>query len=572
MKKGVSLFLLVCLLLGMSVAAAQGYTAGVYEGIGYGMGGELRVSVTLSETAITDVTIVSHAESPLISENALVRIPADIVAHQTLSVDTVSGSTVSSGAVLTAVRAALTAAGVPDTEFTAPVPAGEKAADETIDTDVLVVGGGLSGMSAAYMTSTSGLKTVLIEKLEAWGGASAFSGGAVTYATPEDDPVGHFSEEAFYQWFVNMGHGKINDALVKRIAYSSADTVAWMRNEIGYNPAYEMVETFVDGTVARITNPGSPTEYVTGCGAAMMKIFYDKTSPLENLTMMNRTRATQLLTDESGAVVGAVAQRADGSLLTINAKAVILATGGWITGETYMDRWAPGMKKAYNMGNVGCEGDGIGLCEDIGAKITYDTDAFIGGVSVPAAAAPASSILVNARGERIVAEDLASCFMMAEMMRDDTGVFYYIVDEKQAAGAYEGNSAVVKCDTLEELAAALGMDASVLTATVARYNSMAGKKDEDFGKSEALMVALDEAPYYALGVTNFILTAYAGPDVTENCEVLSTSGETIPGLYAVGELIATNIYGYDDGGHGATLQYCMTTGRIACESICEYLK
>lgn len=572
MKKIVTLFLLACLLMSVSFAAAQGYPAGTYEGVGYGMGGELRVSVTLSDTAITDIAILSHAESPLISENALTRIPQDIITHQTLAVDTVSGSTLSSGAVLTAVRAALSTAGVDEAAFTTPIAAKEKAADETINTDVLVVGGGLSGMSAAYMTSTSGLNTVLIEKLEAWGGASAFSGGAVTYATPEDDPVGHFSEEAFYQWFVNMGHGKINDALVKRIAYSSADTVAWMRGEIGYNPAYEMVETFVDGTVARIANPGSPTEYVTGCGAAMMKIFYDKVSPLSNLTMMNKTRATKLLTDESGAVVGAIAQRTDGSQLTINAKAVVLATGGWITGETYMDRWAPGMKKAYNMGNVGCEGDGIGLCEDIGAKITYDTDAFIGGVFAPAAAAPTSSILVNARGERIVAEDLAACFMMAEMMRDDTGVFYYIVDEKQSAGAYEGNAAVIKADTITALAEALSMDPTVLSATVDRYNSMAGGKDEDFGKADEWMVALSEGPYYAVGVTNFILTAYAGPDVTENCEVLSVSGETIPGLYAVGELIATNIYGYDDGGHGATLQYCMTTGRIANESIQAYLQ
>ena len=560
----------LCMLLtavsGYAEQTAQ-YTPGVYEGVGTGMGGEVHVSVEVSADAILSVTVGENNETALVSENALTRIPQDIVKYQSLGVDMVSGATVSSSAVLAAAADALAQAGG-DVEALKAIPVTpEKGEDESVEVDVLVIGGGLSGMSAAYETAKAGLETLVIEKLESWGGSSALSGGAVCYATNEDDPTGYFSAEDFYQWFQHMGHGQINDELVKKIAYRSNDTVQWMRNEMGYNPPYEMVETFADGTVARLTNPGSPTEYVTGCGSQMMKIFYDDLQKLEHLTMRNNTKATELLTDENGAVVGAVAEKKDGGKLTVHAKAVVLATGGWTRSEKYMDEWAPGMKKAVLICGMGCDGDGIGLSEAVGAKITSQTSAFAGGVTAALAAAPSNYLLVNGNGERFVAEDTPACYLLAAMMRDSTGVFYELFDEAQSEGMLENASAVVKADTLEELAEKIGADPAVLTATAARYNELKGKEDVDFGKAAELMTGIGEGSYYAVPVMNYVLTAYAGPVITDNCEVVSTEGTVIPGLYGVGELIATNIYGYDDGGHGATLQYCMSTGIIAAETI-----
>ena len=560
----------LCMLLtavsGYAEQTAQ-YTPGVYEGVGTGMGGEVHVSVEVSADAILSVTVGENNETALVSENALTRIPQDIVKYQSLGVDMVSGATVSSSAVLAAAADALAQAGG-DVEALKAIPVTpEKGEDESVEVDVLVIGGGLSGMSAAYETAKAGLETLVIEKLESWGGSSALSGGAVCYATNEDDPTGYFSAENFYQWFQHMGHGQIKDERVKKIAYRSNDTVQWMRNEMGYNPPYEMVETFADGTVARLTNPGSPTEYVTGCGSQMMKIFYDDLQKLEHLTMRNNTKATELLTDENGAVVGAVAEKKDGGKLTVHAKAVVLATGGWTRSEKYMDEWAPGMKKAVLICGMGCDGDGIGLSEAVGAKITSQTSAFAGGVTAALAAAPSNYLLVNGNGERFVAEDTPACYLLAAMMRDSTGVFYELFDEAQSEGMLENASAVVKADTLEELAEKIGADPAVLTATAARYNELKGKEDVDFGKATELMTGIGEGSYYAVPVMNYVLTAYAGPVITDNCEVVSTEGTVIPGLYGVGELIATNIYGYDDGGHGATLQYCMSTGIIAAETI-----
>lgn len=532
------------------------------------MNGEVQVSVVFDETSIVSVEVGENAETPLISEIALTRIPEQIVAFQSLKIDTVTGATLSSNAVLNAVADAVTQAGGDvDALKAVEIPVEDAQPDETIAVDVLVVGGGLSCMSAAYQTAQAGLNTLIVEKLEAWGGSSARSGGAVCYATEEDDPTGYFSAEQYYQWFKTMGHGQINDELVKKIAYQSGDTVQWMRTEIGYDPQYEMTETFVDGTVARLTNPGSPTEYITGAGGGMMKIFYDRLCGADNLTMMNQTRVVSLLTDDTGAVTGAVAERADGSKLTIDAGAVVLATGGWAAGEEYMDLWAPGMKKAINLAGVGSDGDGIALAQEVGAKITSDTPSFAGGVYAPVAAAPANCLLVDGEGNRFVAEDTAACFMMAAMMRNETGVFYQIYDQEQSEGMFEGVDGVISADTIEELAMAMGVDAATLQSTVDRYNELAGQKDADFGKAAELMTGIGEGPYYAVNVVTYILTAYAGPNITDNCEVLAEDGSVIPGLYGVGELIATNIYGYDDGGHGATLLYCMSTGRIAAEAI-----
>lgn len=546
---------------------AAKYTPGVYEGVGTGMGGKVPVSVEVSANEIISVTVGENSETALVSENALTRIPQDIVKYQSLGVDTVSGATISSNAVLAAVADAIAQAGGNVEELKAVPVSVEKGEDESVEVDVLVVGGGLSGMSAAYETAKVGLETLILEKLESWGGSSALSGGAVCYATNEDDPTGYFSAEDFYQWFHNMGHGQINDELVKKIAYRSNATVQWMREEMGYNPPYEMVETFVDGTVARLTNPGSPTEYVTGCGSQMMKIFYEDLMKTDHLTMRNNTKVTELLTDETGAVVGAVAEKKDGGTLTVHARAVVLATGGWTRSEKYMEEWAPGMKKAVLICGMGCDGDGIGLSEAVGAKITSQTAAFVGGVSAAVAAAPSNYLLVNGNGERFVAEDTPACYLLAAMMRDSTGVFYEIFDEAQSEGMFENAGTVVKADTLEELAEKIGADATKLMATVARYNELKGVEDVDFGKAAELMTGIDEGPYYAVPVMNYVLTAYAGPVITDNCEVVSVDGTVIPGLYGVGELIATNIYGYDDGGHGATLQYCMTTGIIAAETI-----
>lgn len=544
------------------------YQAGVYEGIANGMGGELHLFATFDSEGLTQIEIGEHAETPLLSDLALSRIPADIVAFQSLDVDTVSGSTITSNAVLSAVSDTIAQAGGDVGAWkSAPVPAVQAQADETVKVDVLVIGGGLSGMSAAFETASAGLNTLLIEKLEAWGGSSARSGGAVCYATEEGDDAGYFSADDFYQWFRVMGHEQINDALVRRIADESGETVRWMRDTIGYNPPYEMTETFIDGTVARLTNPGSPTEYISGCGGGMMQIFYNTLSQTEHLSMMNRTTATELITDESGAVAGALATRADGSILTIEANAVVLATGGWAGSETYMEQWAPGMKKAYNMAGVGCDGDGIALAESVGADITFDTPAFAGGVYAPIAATPANFLLVDGDGNRFTAEDQRACFIMADMMRNSSGVFYAVFDESQAEGLAPEGSAAIRADSIEELAGQIGAEPAALQATVDRYNELAGKEDADFGKAAELMTGIGEGPYYAVNIMTYILTAYAGPNITKDCQVLSKDGSVIPGLYGIGELIATNIYGYDDGGHGATLQYCMSTGRFAAEHI-----
>ena len=553
------------------------YTAGTYEGIGTGMGGEVHVSVTFDSNAITAIEVGENAETALLSEPALTRLPQDIVNHQTLNVDMVSGATITSAAVLSAVASAVEqAGGNVEALKAAPAPAKEQGKDETVDVDVLVVGGGIAGMTAAYHASEAGLTVLLLEKLESMGGSSARSAGAVCYATEEGDPAGYFSAEQFGDWLVEMGRGQVNEALVRKIADMSAENVQIMRT-VGFDPAYEMGEALKGGVTSRITNPLSDTEFIMAGGGMLTQAFYDNLAAKDNVTIMTRTRAETLLTDGDGSVVGATAARDNGGKVTVNAKAVILATGGFDQSDEYCDLVAPGLKDAENYSCIGNEGDGITMTQEVGAKVILDAPCPMGGGYVPYAALPSNaSLIVDKNGKRFVNEAAEDVFLQAGIAKNDTGVSYYLCDsEAEDAAVLEEAVAAgtaLKGDTIEALAAAIGANPATLQATVDRYNELKGKEDADFGKDAEKMTGIGEGPYYAVKMAYLVLTSYAGPVVDENCRVLTEAGEAIPGLYAAGERAACNITAYDTIGHGMSLQYCMSTGRIAATDAAEALK
>ena len=179
MKKMVSL--LLCLCMALSVVPALAYTAGTYTGEGTGNNTDVKivVDVTFSEDAITDIQIVSHEETPVISDPAFEAIPAAVIAAQSLAVDTVSGATNSSKGILAAIEDAAVKAGADVDALKAAKEAAEAVekaeAEET--TDVLVIGAGVAGMSAAIAARESGLEVTVIDKMAAVGGTTNLAGG-----------------------------------------------------------------------------------------------------------------------------------------------------------------------------------------------------------------------------------------------------------------------------------------------------------------------------------------------------------------------------------------------------------
>lgn len=582
MKRIVSALMALVLVLGtvvIGVGFAEDeatYIAGTYDGVGFGMGGQVKVSVTFSEDKILDIKIGENNETAFVSEPALTRIPKDILQFQSLNVDMVTGATVSSRAVIAAVSDAVKQAdGDVEALANVPIPLDEIQNDETVETDILVVGSGVAGMMAAFEAAEKGKDVLLIEKLETFGGSSALSAGAVCYATEEEDPVGYFSKEEYANWMIKQGHGKINETLVRRIVDLSDDTVRIMRN-IGFDPQYEMTEDLGDGLYSRMTNPLSNEGFIVGGGSFLSKAFYDKISSYPNVTILNRTRAEKLLIDSLGNVVGAIASKQDTSKLTINAGAVILATGGFDRGEIFWERLAPGLEHiTTNISCIGNEGDGILLCEEIGAKLILDAPAFVGGSLIPSAPIPENYLLVNGEGNRFTNEVNNPSYLLAEVYRKNgTGINFAILDASLAGetlGEAVEQGKAFKADSIEELAESIGINPVQLGITVDRYNALKGQADSDFGKATEYMTGIGQAPFYAVSFTTMNLTSYAGPVVTDNCEVVSEAGDVIPGLYAVGEFAAVNYTSYDGIGHGMSLQDAMGTGRIAAWSAIEYI-
>ncbi len=573
--------LALCSTLGSSCLAEQAapaYTAGTYTGTGSGRGGELTVEVTFSEDRIEDIKVLSHNETGMLSNAAFERIPADIVEQQSLNIDTVSGATLTSFALLNATADAVEQAGgdakaLRSVEKVVP----EQAEDETTDCDIVVVGSGLAGMSAAYEAAAAGEKVVLLEKLESVGGASARSGGVVCYATEEDDELEYFSAETFEKALMDGGHGSLNEAVVHKMAAMSGENVAWMRDTIGYECPYEMEEPFASdpSIMTRICNPISPDDYVYGGGGIMMQTFYDAVMASGDVTLMTETRAEELIMDGEK-VAGVIASRPDGSKVTVNAKAIILATGGWDFAGYYRDTFAPGIPVDLRDHNscLAAEGDGLAMVEKIGVDVTCDSQANLSFIFFYKAPTPENYIVVDAQGQRVTDESKNDVIQSCLMAADPNYPFYRVFDSKDEQGCLEGaeETTYLKADTIEELAELMNVDSTAFTETIERYNCMAGKADEDFGKDASRMTGITEAPFYAVITDGFTCNgSYGGPVVTENFEIMtSRDGAVVPGLYGAGEFCNINVMGYDFPHHGCNLQYCLTSGRTSGQNAAAY--
>lgn len=185
MKKLISMLLCLCLVLSLTAfAAAEGYTAGTYEGKGAGRNGDIVISVTFSSSAIESIEVVSHTETPGIGDAPIARIPAEIVKYQSLAVDAITGAALTSNAIVDAVADAVVKAGG-DAEALKAVAIEQAVSTEQVDktADVIILGGGGAGMAAAVAAAEKGASVIVVEKTAALGGNTVRSGGYMNAAT-----------------------------------------------------------------------------------------------------------------------------------------------------------------------------------------------------------------------------------------------------------------------------------------------------------------------------------------------------------------------------------------------------
>ncbi len=573
MKKWVSCLLSLALVLGGAVALAEGFTAGTYTGTAQGFGGDVTATVTLSETEITDIQVVGDQETDGLGSVAIEQLPPKMLEVQSPNVDAMSGATVTSNAIIEAVTAALSQAGV-DASALVPKEAEDKALEEqTLEADVVVIGAGGAGMTAAITAHEAGKEVILLEKMPYAGGNTTKSTGGMNAA--ETSVQAELGIEDSVQTFIDdtMTGGKnVNDlALVTTMAENSAEAIDWLAS-IGA-PLPEV--SFSGGaTNKRIHRP----EGGAAVGPYLVEKLLAKIGE-DEISLLYNTEATELIV-EDGAVTG-VKATGDGIRYTINAKAVVLATGGFGANLEMCAAYNPDLAGFVTTNSPCATGDGIKMAEAAGAA-TVDMEQIqihptvyqATSLMVTESVRGGGAILVNASGERFIDEMETRDVVSAAEIAQEGGYAYLVFDQAQrdnlsAIDSYVSNGLTVQADTIEGLASEMGVDAANLQATVEAWNkAVAEQNDEAFGRTTGMDVDISVAPFYAIQIAPGIHHTMGGVKIDTTASVISVDGEPIPGLFAAGE-VTGGVHGANRIGGNAVADI-IVFGRIAGQSAADY--
>lgn len=562
------------------------FTAGTYTGTGAGRNGDVKVEVVFTDTEIESVTVTEHEETAGVSDPAIEEMPGKIVDAQSTKVDTVTGATLTSNAIIEAVNDAITQAGAdPEALGSAEETGTTEKTEETYDVDVLVVGGGMAGLTAALAAKQAGANVILAEKGATLGGTVNVAGGILIacdseyFSSYEDAPDS--LEDMRSTWEKHMAYSGQDSGYPdydrwEYVVSQTGETIDWLV-ENGAEFLEEPSTLFDGGTYAMA--------YDVDGGAGLVKQLTAALDSQEVEYQLNTT-VTELVTDEDGNVVGAKAETDDANI-TYTAKTVILCTGGYANNEELLEKYAPELAAVNIVSGAAATstGDGFYMAEAVGADIFTEGFGALWGTQVEPealAAAPdlanltfATTLGVNGKGERFASESPSEPFMDAtcsDMIQDGNAPFTYIFDSSDeesaailAAAAEAG--AIKSADTIEELAEATGIE-NLQEAYDAYMALVEAGEDTQYGKSSEYLVALETGPFYAVEYvpTTFGSTGGVKTDYTQH--VLDTDGNVIGGLYAAGEM--SNRYFYNENYIlAASLGLYSTCGRIAGTTAAE---
>lgn len=617
----VSLFGYGCGAKSASTSSDAG-VSGDFTGTAKGFGGDVSVTLTLTDGAITGCTAEGKDETQGVGSEAIAQMPGKIAESGSIAVDGVSGATATSTAIKEAAAAALTAAGLNPDDYKTAVEKDATAEDSTVDADVVVVGAGGAGMTAAITAAAEGKSVVVLESQSMVGGNSVRATGGMNaaktvyqdenefgesagvektlktaaekyadnetitalaktvseqWAAYQANPTGYFDSVELMELDTMIGGKGINDPeLVETLCANSADAIDWL-DEHGIT--LHNVSSFGGASVKRIHRPVNAEGKTVSVGSYMIPLLQENCEKA-GVKMMLDTTATEILTDANGAAVGVKATGASGETVTVNAKAVVLATGGFGANLDMVVKYKPELKGFMTTNAPGIQGQGIEMAQAIGAA-TVDMDQIQIHPTVEANTAALiteglrgdGAILINEEGKRFIDEvgtrDVVSAAEIAQ-----TGSYSWLVvdqamvDASSVIQGYIKKGYTVTGATYEELGKAMGVDAAAFAETMEKWNGyVEAKNDPDFGRT-SFANPLNTAPYYAVKVTAGVHHTMGGLKINANTEVLNEKGEVIPGLFAAGE-VTGGVHGANRLGGNAVADFTVF-GRIAGAAASDY--
>ena len=621
MKKLISILLCVCMVLTMGLAVAADGVSGDFTGTAQGLGGDVTVTLTLKDGKIVGCTATGDKETEGIGSKVIDSFPAIVAESGSIAVDAISGATVTSNAFVAAAEAALTEAGLNPEDYKTAIAtaAGE---DRTVDADVVVVGAGGAGMTAAISAAADGLKVVVVESQAMVGGNSVRATGGMNAAkTPLQDkntfgesagvektlaaaegyadnetitalaatvseqwkayqanPEGYFDSVELMELDTMIGGKGINNPeLVKTLCSNTADSIVWL-DSVG--ASLTSVGAFGGASVKRIHRPVNAEGKTLSVGAYIVPIL-EKNLQDAGVEIILNTTVDTILTDANGAACGVSGVANDGSKLTVNADAVILTTGGFGANLDMVVSYKPELAGFMTTNAAGIQGQGIKMAEALGAA-TVDMNQIQIHPTVEANTAALiteglrgdGAILVNAEGKRFFDEVSTRDKVSAAEIAQPGSYSYLIVDQAMADASnviqgYIKKGYTTQGETYEELAKALGMDEAAFAETMNNWNGyVEAKSDPEFGRT-SFANPLNTAPYYAIKVTAGVHHTMGGLKINPAAEVLTEDGSAIAGLFAAGE-VTGGVHGANRLGGNAVADF-VVFGRIAAQSAADYV-
>ena len=605
MKKFITLLCALALTCGCSTSTsssasattastASTFTPGTYTGTGEGRNKTLTVEVTLSSDAITNIEVTDHGETPVVSDAAIEKVPQEIIDNQSLDVDIATGATLTSRAIINAVKDALNTAGVDasnlnstTTEYTPTT--------ETLEADLVIVGAGATGSMAAAQAAGKhpDKKVILVEQNSYIGGNAVVSGGYIGVVNaPEDVAADNFEgSDTMIENIINSEPSDDFEAeLIAEIKsdyeeYKKGDTShVFLDSALGlydyyheFNISYnhelfkksfaktdDVFYWFYDqgakfAKMIGVTGYSYPSstyleDYYSGAGYF---IYFNKAfEGYDNLTVMLSTQATSIIT-EDGKATGITAKSSNGDEYTINATDVILAFGGYAADtervkseDTYFGDLLPEKLLSDNVSST--DAQGIEMAEAIGAQ----TDS-LGFAQFFPLANPVTGechdiigmdgLLVTDEGKRVVDES-SDRQTLTKAIYSQPDKYLWLISDTPYSWVNDGinmfgqdvqtmidRGYLYKADTLEELAEITGINKENLIETVNNFNTFSRGEQEDETGRLTTDGEMNEGPYYAQKRTAVSHITYGGIVRDDNMQVLDTDNNPIGNLYVVGD-------------------------------------
>ena len=578
----------VAMVFAVGFAAASMAAPVTAEGTGVGKHGDITVAVTFDAGKIQDIKIVKNAENPILAKKVFTDLKDQVVALSSTDVDLVSGATFSAKGFIDAVNDAAKKAGV--TLAKADKKALKKAARElpkTSNYDVVVIGAGGAGFSAAITARNAGANVVLLEKMPAVGGNSLISGAEMNVAKNWVQPklgINDDSPELHAQDTFKGGDGKGDMKVINVMTHEALDAAKWCRDYLGVRFEDDNLFFFGGHSRKRALIPVGHT------GTEFIAKFQAKADEL-GIPVITNMKAEELIKNKDGRVVGVKATM-DGSEYTFNAKGgVVLATGGFGANPEMVKKYNPKIDERFKTTDApGSTGEALYMAERAGAELvnmgyiqTYPIcDPISGAIELIADARFDGAIMLNQEGKRFV-EELQRRDVLSEAILNQTGQYCWVLwndnigkisnTVKAHANEYEAftkQGIMTTCDDLKCIADFTKIPFDQLRKTVKRVSDMAGKgNDKDFNHRAGLM-DMQQGKYYVIKAVPSTHHTMGGVRINEKAEALTAEGKVIPGLWAAGEVTGVTHGTNRLGGNAYT--DIIVFGRIAGEAAAKAAK